>query len=100
MSGLQKLAKQKILDATTSAPSKGDFVWDGKNEDERPLTKQEMQSSIKRAGRPKTENPKKVITIRISPEVDEYFRTTGKGWQTRIDEVLREYIASTGDKPQ
>lgn len=44
-------------------------------------------------GRPKSDNPKKVTTIRLSPEVDAYFRATGKGWQTRIDEVLKAYVA-------
>ena len=31
----------------------------------------------------------------VSPElpVVEYFRATGEGWQTRIDEALREYVS-------
>ncbi len=33
------------------------------------------------------------ISIRVSPEVAEYFRSEGKGWQGRIDKVLKEYIA-------
>ena len=38
--------------------------------------------------------PKKVpISIRVSPETAEYFRSTGKGWQGRINEILKEYIA-------
>ena len=49
---------------------------------------------FKRVGRPKAEVKKERITIRLSPEVSKYFRSTGKGWQTRIDKVLREYIDS------
>lgn len=32
-------------------------------------------------------------TIRLSPEVVEFFRGTGDGWQSRMDGVLREYVA-------
>ena len=45
-------------------------------------------------GRPKSENPKILLSMRYSPEVVEYFKSTGKGWQTRMDEVLRNYVAS------
>jgi len=38
--------------------------------------------------------PTKVaISIRVSPEVAEYFRAEGKGWQGRMDRVLKEYVA-------
>ncbi|WP_105876239.1 BrnA antitoxin family protein, partial [Haemophilus influenzae] len=33
--------------------------------------------------------PKQIVTIRLSADVVEKFRATGKGWQTRINEVLR-----------
>ena len=37
--------------------------------------------------------PKKVATaIRLSPEVVAFFKAGGQGWQTRVDEALREYI--------
>ena len=39
-------------------------------------------------------SPTKIpISIRVSPEVAEYFRSAGKGWQSRIDHVLKEYVA-------
>ena len=39
-------------------------------------------------------SPTKVpISIRVSPEVAEYFRAKGKGWQGRIDSILKEYVA-------
>jgi len=43
-------------------------------------------------GRPKAVVTKEHVTIRLSPEVTAYFRLSGKGWQTRVDEVLREYV--------
>lgn len=37
--------------------------------------------------------PTKIATaIRLSPEVIAFFKAGGKGWQTRVDEALREYI--------
>jgi uncharacterized protein (DUF4415 family) len=44
-------------------------------------------------GRPKAAVTKRPVSIRLSPEVDDYFRATGKGWQTRIDDVLKAYVA-------
>lgn len=44
-------------------------------------------------GRPKAENKKLLVSVRYSQEVIEYFRGTGDGWQARMDEVLRNYVA-------
>lgn len=35
---------------------------------------------------------KEPVAIRLSQEVLAYFRATGKGWQTRMDAALREWI--------
>ncbi len=32
------------------------------------------------------------VTVRYSPEVLEYFRATGDGWQTRMNDALRAYV--------
>ncbi len=39
-------------------------------------------------GRPRVAAPKQVVSIRMDPEVLDYFKRTGPGWQTRIHEVL------------
>jgi uncharacterized protein (DUF4415 family) len=37
--------------------------------------------------------PKKErVTIRLSPEVVKFFKETGKGWQTRLDSVLKDWL--------
>ena len=37
--------------------------------------------------------PTKVqISMRLSPEVVDYFKAQGRGWQTRINEVLVDYV--------
>ncbi len=47
-----------------------------------------------RRGRPPVARPKISTTIRLSQDVIDHFRADGKGWQTRIDEALREWIRS------
>ena len=37
-----------------------------------------------RRGRPRVKRPKVATTIRLSPEVMDYFKAGGRGWQTRI----------------
>ena len=48
-----------------------------------------------RRGRPPKARPKVSTTIRLSPEVIDHFRAGGCGWQTRIDEALRDWIAES-----
>jgi uncharacterized protein (DUF4415 family) len=43
-------------------------------------------------GRPKKIDAKVHTRIRLSPQVLHHFRATGPGWQTRIDEVLRQWV--------
>lgn len=41
---------------------------------------------------PQKQPTKVPVTVRYSPEVVEYFRATGEGWQTRMNDALREYV--------
>ena len=43
-------------------------------------------------GRPIADNPKKAVSIRLSPDVLSSFKATGRGWQTRIDNALRDWL--------
>lgn len=38
------------------------------------------------------------INIRLSHDVVEHFRASGPGWQTRIDEALREWVRAQQGK--
>ena len=48
-----------------------------------------------RRGRPPLAKPKVSTTIRLSQEVIDHFKAEGRGWQSRIDEALRELIKKT-----
>ena len=45
-----------------------------------------------RRGRPPVASPKVSTTIRLSPDVLAHFKAGGRGWQTRINAALREWI--------
>ena len=47
-----------------------------------------------RRGRPLKPDKKRQLTLRLSPEVVDYFKSSGPGWQTRMDEALKEYVES------
>ena len=67
-----------------------------------PLTPIQLKSMIpieSVRGRPKTDNAKLLVSVRYSPEVLAYFKSTGVGWQVRMDEVLKEYVALSAGKP-
>jgi len=51
-------------------------------------------AQLRPVGESKAEPAKDQITIPLSREVAEYFRSTGKGWQNRVDEALREFVAT------
>jgi uncharacterized protein (DUF4415 family) len=52
----------------------------------------DLAASI-RKGRGRNKSPtKKQVSLRISPEAIEYFRSTRNGWQSRIDATLREVV--------
>ena len=64
--------------------------------DAQPLTQKQLAAmaplrSVR--GRPKSENKKLLVSVRYSPEVIAYFRSTGDGWQGRMDGVLSEYVS-------
>ena len=52
------------------------------------------QGKVVRRGRrgPQKAPTKKLVSLRLSPEVIDHFKATGPGWQTRIDSTLLESI--------
>ncbi|MDR0449191.1 MAG: BrnA antitoxin family protein [Rickettsiales bacterium] len=43
-------------------------------------------------GRPVKENKKTALNLRIDPEIVVAFKSTGPGWQTRINDALRQVL--------
>jgi len=76
-------------DRTITAAAKAD-------PDAQPLSAIQLKAMVPMRslrGRPKSTNKKLLVSIRYSPEVVAYFKSTGEGWQARMDTVLRRYVA-------
>ena len=43
-----------------------------------------------RRGRPPAASPKQAVSLRLDADVLARFRSTGPGWQSRINEILRK----------
>ncbi|GAB1391554.1 MAG: hypothetical protein AMXMBFR78_21410 [Rubrivivax sp.] len=64
--------------------------------DAQPLSAAQLKAMVPlRAlrGRPPSPQRKQLVSIRYSPEVIDYFKATGEGWQTRLDGVLKAYVS-------
>ncbi len=53
----------------------------------------DLAEAIRRGrGRPRMDNPKKQVTLRLDAEVLERLRASGKGWQGRVNDVLKKVV--------
>jgi uncharacterized protein (DUF4415 family) len=63
--------------------------------DAQPLSAKQLKEMVPLLavrGRPKSANKKLLVSVRYSPEVVAYFKSTGDGWQSRMDSVLLKYV--------
>jgi uncharacterized protein (DUF4415 family) len=43
-------------------------------------------------GRPRLPDAKRQVTIRLEPDLLDRLRATGPGWQTRLNEAVRDWL--------
>ena len=92
---MSKVTKSLTVRMPTPAEDKAISAAAKRDPDALPLTSRQMKGMVPmRAlrGRPKSENRKLLVSVRYSPEVVAYFKSTGEGWQSRMDGVLRKYV--------
>lgn len=82
------------LKAAKTAPQGGDFVWDGKDEDDRPATHEELQTAVtaRKLGRPSGTGTKEQVALRLDRVVLAAFRNGGPGWQTQINDAPQDWL--------
>jgi len=81
------------MSENTTTQQYDDVPYDPNDKDSVKTFWNDPKTEIKK-GRGKQKNPtKQQVTIRLSPDVLEYFKDDGAGWQTRIDAVLKDYIS-------
>jgi uncharacterized protein (DUF4415 family) len=52
-------------------------------------------AKLVRRGRPRTPNPKQLLSLRLPPEVIAGWKATGPGWQTRMADLLKKSTPKT-----
>ena len=90
-----KVSKRPSIVMPTTQENKAITVAAKADPDAQPLTPKQLKAMVPmRAlrGRPKSVSTKQLVSVRYSPEVLEYFKSTGEGWQSRMDGVLRAYV--------
>jgi uncharacterized protein (DUF4415 family) len=52
------------------------------------------RASVKKGGRPRSANPRQLISLRLPADVIARWRATGPGWQTRMAERLTKMVVN------
>ena len=90
------MKRKAVLEAVRAIPPAQDFVWDGSDEDDRPAAAVELAAGIdaarRKRRRPVGSGTKEQVAIRIDHDILEAFRAGGPGWQTRMNDALREWV--------
>ena len=92
---MSKVSKRPMVAMPTAAEDKAITAAAKTDPDAQPLTPKQLQAMVPLKsvrGRPKLESKKLLVSVRYSPEVVAYFKSTGDGWQSRMDGVLRKYV--------
>jgi len=87
--------RKEVLAAMRALPPAEDFVWDQVDENERPASDQELDASVaayRKRGRPAGSATKEQVAIRFDHEILAAFRAAGPGWQTRMNDALKEWL--------
>ena len=93
---MSKVSKRPAVRMPTAAENKAITAAAKSDPDAQPLTPAQLMAMVplkSLRGRPKSENKTLLVSVRYSPEVVAYFKSTGEGWQSRMDGVLRQYVS-------
>jgi len=92
---MSKISKRPTILLPTAEEDNAITAAAKSDPDAQPLRPKQLKSMVPiqaLRGRPKSEHKKLLVSVRYSQEVVEYFKSTGDGWQSRMDGVLRQYV--------
>ncbi|WP_157267582.1 BrnA antitoxin family protein [Azohydromonas aeria] len=96
------MTPEDVKQAVRELPASTDYVWDGQDEDDRPATAEELQAALaaarRRRGRPAGSGTKEQVALRVDRDVLAAFRAGGPGWQTRMNDALRDWLRTHPQK--
>jgi uncharacterized protein (DUF4415 family) len=93
---MSKTSKRSVISMPTVEENKRIAAAAKSDPEAQPLTAKQLKAMVPLRtlrGRPKSANPKQLVSVRYSPEVLAFFKATGEGWQSRMDGVLRQYVS-------
>jgi uncharacterized protein (DUF4415 family) len=93
---MSKISKRPTVRMPSAQEDKAITAAARSDPDALPLTPTQLKAMVplkSLRGRPKSENKKQLVSVRYSPEV---LKSTGDGWQSLMDSVLRQYVANHG----
>ena len=93
---MTKVSKRPTILMPTTKEDKAITAAARSDPDAQPLTPKQLKAMVPvqaLCGRPKSEHKKLLVSVRYSQEVVAFFKSTGEGWQSRMDGVLRDYVA-------
>ena len=93
---MSKMSKQTVIRMPSVEEDKAITAAAKSDPDAQPLSPSQLKAMVPMKalrGRPKSANKKLLVSVRYSPEVVNYFKSTGEGWQSLMDSVLRRYVS-------
>ena len=100
---MSKVSKSPVVRRPTAAEDRAITAAAKADPNAQPLTAKQLKAMLPLRtlrGRPKSDSPKQLVSVRYSQEVLTYFKSTGEGWQSRMDGVLREYVTKQSRRAQ
>jgi uncharacterized protein (DUF4415 family) len=100
---MSKTSKRSVIKMPTMAEDRAITSSAKRDPDAKPLTPKQLTAMVplrSLRSRPKSESPKQLVSVRYSQEVLAYFKSTGEGWQSRMDGVLRDYVTRQSRRAQ
>lgn len=85
------LTLDQVRAAVGALSAEAGYVWDGVDEDDRPLTEAELQTARRNLEHP-SDNAKTEIALRVDNDVLAAFRASGAGWQNRMNSALKDWL--------
>jgi uncharacterized protein (DUF4415 family) len=92
---MSKISKRPSIRMPTLQEDRSITAAAKSDPDAQPLTPKQLKAMVPMQalrGRPKSEKSKQLVSVRYSPEVLVFFKSTGEGWQSRMDVVLKKYV--------
>ena len=99
---MSKVSKRPAVRMPTAAEDRAITAAAKSDPDAQPLTPAQLKEMVplrSLRGRPKSENKKLLVSVRYSPEVVAYFKSTGEGWQSRMDGGLPQHVSRHSRSP-